>query len=70
MPEIGRGGGLRLRLRLLRCLPERLTAATHRRAESLRPSPSVLVRGLRCGEEVWGSVWASEGRELGEGVEG
>ena len=29
--------------------PDRLTAAAHRRAEFLRPSPSVPVRGLRCG---------------------
>ena len=29
VPEMGRGSGLRLRLRLLRCLPKRLTAATH-----------------------------------------
>ena len=45
----GRGSGLRLRLRLLRCLPKRLTAVAHRRAEFLRPSPSVPIRGLRCG---------------------
>ena len=42
--EMGRGGVLRLRLRLLRCLPKRLTAVAHRRAEFLRPSPSVHTR--------------------------
>ena len=49
VPEVGRRSGLRLQLRLLRCLPKRLTTGMHRRAEFLRPSPSVLVRGLRCG---------------------
>ena len=54
--EMGRGGRLRLRLRLLRCLPKRPTAVAHRRAEFLRPSPSVPARGLRCvGREAgWG----------------
>ena len=28
--------------------PKRLTAVVHRRAELLRPSPSVPTRGLRC----------------------
>jgi hypothetical protein len=49
VPGMGRERGLRLRVRFLRCLPKRLTAATHRRAEFHRPSPSVPVRGLRCG---------------------
>ena len=42
--EVGRGS----RLRLLGCLPKRLTAAAHRRAEFFRPSPPVPARGLRC----------------------
>ena len=46
--EVGRGSRLRLRLRFLCCLPTRLTAVTHRRAEFLRPSPSVHTRSLRC----------------------
>ena len=40
---------------------KRLTAVAHRRAEFLRPSPSVPVRGLRCG----GACGESEG----EGVD-
>ena len=28
--------------------PTRLTAVVHRRAEFLRPSPAVPIRGLRC----------------------
>ena len=32
--------------------PKRLTAVVHRRAEFLRPSPSVPIRGLRCGGRV------------------
>jgi len=47
--KVGTRSRLRLQLRLLRCLPKRLTAVMHRRAEFLRPSPSVLARGLRCG---------------------
>ena len=47
VPGMGSRNGLRLRLRLRLRLPERLTTATHRRAEFLCPSPSVPVRGLR-----------------------
>ena len=32
--------------------PKRLTAVVHRRAEFLRPSPSVPIRGLRCAGRV------------------
>ena len=39
--------------------PERLTTVAHRRAEFLRPSPSVHIRGLRC---------VGVGRSRGEGV--
>ena len=51
-------------LRSLCSLPKRLTTVAHRRAEFLRPSPSVDTRGLRCagrGEE-WKRLTAATHR--------
>ena len=60
--KVGTRSRLRLQLRLLRCLPKRLTAVTHRRAEFLRPSPSVHIRGLMCL-----GVGRSRGERVGRG---